>query len=198
MDNMKGTDRTIDLREYAGRATADEWHRLASERELEYYRHSNSHCGICGAETKAGEGLALLCTGCGAEIFPKLSPAIVVLVTREDKALLVHARNFKRPMYALVAGFVEPGETLEQCVAREVMEETTLEIGDIRYLGSQSWPFPSQLMVGFTARWRAGEIRFADQELSDGGWFTRGNLPELPLPGSLSRWIIDMWIRGEI
>ena len=110
----------------------------------------------------------------------------------------MHADNFKRPFHALVAGFVETGETLEECVAREVREETTLEIEDIRYFGSQSWPFPHQLMLGFTARWREGEVRFADGELTSGGFFRRDALPELPTPPSLSRAIIDAWIEGKL
>ena len=132
------------------------------------------------------------------EYFPQLSPAVVVLVTKGEEALLVHAANFKRPFHALVAGFVETGETLEECVAREVREETTLEIEDIRYFGSQSWPFPHQLMLGFTARWREGEVRFADGELTSGGFFRRDALPELPTPPSLSRAIIDAWIEGKL
>ena len=122
----------------------------------------------------------------------------MVLVTKGEEALLVHAANFKRPFHALVAGFVEAGETLEECVAREVREETTLEIEDIRYFGSQSWPFPHQLMLGFTARWREGEVRFADGELTSGGFFRRDALPDLPTPPSLSRAIIDAWIEGKL
>ena len=182
------------LREQVGRMSPEEWRRVSAERELEHYRNVNRFCGSCGAEVRPGEGLQLLCTGCGREIFPSISPAIVVLVRRGEKALLVHARNFKRPMYALVAGFVEPGETLEECVAREVAEETGLVIGNIAYAGSQSWPFPSQLMIGFHADWKEGEIEFHDGELSDGGWFSRENPPVLPLPGSLSRRLIDEWL----
>ena len=140
----------------------------------------------------------MICPGCGREFFPQLNPAIVVLVTKGEEALLVHAADFRRPFYALVAGFVETGETLEECVAREIREETTLEVEDIRYFGSQSWPFPHQLMLGFTARWKSGEIRFADGELTSGGFFRRENPPLLPTPPSLSRAIIDAWINREI
>ena len=122
---------------------------------------------------------------------------MVVLVIRGREALLVHAASFRRPFYALVAGFVETGETLEQCVAREVREETTLEIDDIRYRGSQSWPFPSQLMLGFTARYRSGDLAFADGELTAGAFFSRDSLPMLPTPPSLSRALIDAWTRGD-
>lgn len=187
-----------DLRSRVASMTKEEWHEESARRELEYYHAANRYCGSCGSETEPGEGLAIICKGCGRMIFPSISPAIVVLVTREEEALLVHARNFSRPTFALVAGFVEPGETLEECVARELMEETGIEVDDVRYRGSQAWPFPAQLMVGFTAKWKNGEIRFCDGELSDGGWFSRESLPELPRPGSLSRRIIDEWISGEI
>lgn len=182
------------MRERVGEMSHDDWMRESHDRELAHFYRTNRYCGECGSTTIRGEGLEIICTGCGAEIFPKLSPAIVVLVTRGDSALLVHARNFKSDMFALVAGFVEPGETLEECVAREVMEETGISISNIEYQGSQSWPFPSQLMTGFTAEWESGEIEFRDGELTAGGWFTRDNLPNLPLPGSLSRQLIDRWI----
>ncbi len=185
-------------REEVGKYSPDEWREASGEQEREYFLQRNRFCGFCGAPTERSQRIGVRCKGCGKEIFPGLSPAIVVLVTRgsgsDEEALLVHAANFKRPMYALVAGFVEPGETLEQCVEREVKEETTLEIRDVRYIGSQSWPFPSQLMTGFRACYARGEISFADGELTSGGWYRRDSLPELPLPGSLSRAIIDAWV----
>ena len=185
------------LRERVAEFSKEEWRKLAAKKELEHFRSSNKFCGSCGAPTRQGDSLALVCTGCGREIFPSISPAIVVLVTRGDLALLVHARTFTRPMHALVAGFLEAGETLEECVAREVEEETGLLISDIRYQGSQAWPFPSQLMVGFTARYAGGEIEFRDRELSSGSWFSRDSLPLLPLPGSISRRLIDEWIGNK-
>lgn len=185
-------------REEVGKYSPDEWREASGEQEREYFLQRNRYCGFCGAPTERFQRIGVRCKGCGKEIFPGLSPAIVVLVTRgsgsDEEALLVHAANFKRPMYALVAGFVEPGETLEQCVEREVKEETTLEIRDVRYIGSQSWPFPSQLMTGFRARYAGGEISFADGELTSGGWYRRDSLPELPMSGSLSRAIIDAWV----
>lgn len=185
------------LRARVGEFSPEEWLKESRERELMYFYRTNRYCGECGATTVRGDGHELLCTGCGQEIWPKISPAIVVLVMRGDKALLVHSRNFRGAMHALVAGFVEPGETLEQCVCREVMEETGLTIKNLQYRGSQSWPFPSQLMVGYTAEWADGEIEFRDGELSSGGWFDRTQLPELPLSGSLSRMLIDSWIEGK-
>lgn len=145
--------------------------------------------------------ISLKCKVCGREIWPQLSPAMVVLVTRRggEEALLVHAANCKHAdVHALVAGFVETGESLEQCVAREVREETSLEVSDIRYAGSQSWPFPGQLMVGFVAQYQSGELRLADGELTSAGWFTRDSHPPLPSQPSLSRRIIDLWLQGRI
>ena len=145
--------------------------------------------------------ISLKCERCGREIWPQLSPAMVVLVTRNrgEEALLVHAANFRNPdVHALVAGFVETGETLEQCVAREIREETALEVSDIRYVGSQSWPFPGQMMVGFVAEYKSGEIRLSDGELTSAGWFTRENHPPLPSQPSLSRRIIDLWIENNL
>ena len=149
----------------------------------------------------AATEISLKCDACGSEIWPQLSPAMVVLVTRKcgEEALLVHAANFRHSdVHALVAGFVETGESLEQCVAREVKEETSIEVSHIRYVGSQSWPFPGQMMVGFTAEYERGDIRLADGELTSAGWFTRDNHPPLPSQPSLSRRIIDLWLENNL
>lgn len=202
-----------EYRDYLAGLGADEYRAESRKRELEYFHETHRYCGKCGApmrpgllsacdsEEVEGAALSMVCPACGAEVFPRLNPAIVVLVTRgeqNEEALLVHSASFRGDMHALVAGFVEAGENIEQCVAREIREETDLEVSDIRYIGSQSWPFPSQLMIGFTARYRSGTLRFADGELTSGGWFRRDGLPLLPTPPSLSRAIIDKWIRGEI
>ena len=150
---------------------------------------------------KEATDISLKCEACGREIWPQLSPAMVVLVTRHggEEALLVHAANFKHPdVHALVAGFVETGESLEECVAREVKEETSIEVRNIRYVGSQSWPFPGQMMVGFTAEYESGEISLSDGELTSAGWFTRDSHPRLPSQPSLSRRIIDLWLNREL
>lgn len=186
------------LREDYAKMTEEEWKAAVRHAELEHFRTTHRYCGRCGREMLPASEISVRCPDCGEEVFPRLNPAIVVLVMRGDEALLVHARNFKRPMYALVAGFVETGESLEECVAREVKEETSLEIEDIQYFGSQSWPFPSQLMIAFTARLAKGEVTFADGELTDGGWFCRENPPVLPTPPSLSRRLIDAWIADTL
>ena len=120
------------------------------------------------------------CPQCGYEAYPPISTAIIVLIRKGEEILLVHARNFKGTFHGLVAGFLEAGETLEQCVEREVWEETGLRINHIRYFGSQPWPYPSGLMVGFIADYAGGEIKLQDNELSSGAFFSRNNLPEIP------------------
>ena len=186
------------LRESYGVLTEEEYAAAVKGAELVNWSGETRFCPCCGARLLRATEISKRCPECGREYFPQLSPAIVVLVKRGEEALLVHARNFRRPeMMALVAGFVETGESLEQCVAREIKEETDLEVKDIRYVGSQSWPFPHQLMLGFTATYAGGELEFTDGELSAGGFFTRDNVPELPTLPSLSRQIIDSWLAGE-
>lgn len=189
----------IGLRESWRRLGDAKWQQAARAAELEYFRQSHRFCGWCGGAMSDASEISVKCDSCGREIWPQLSPAMVVLVTRNggDEALLVHAANFKHPdVHALVAGFVETGESLEQCVAREIKEETSLEVRNIRYAGSQSWPFPAQMMVGFTAEYAAGTLRLTDGELTSAGWFTRKNHPPLPSLPSLSRRIIDLWINN--
>lgn len=186
------------LRESWNLLEPDDYSAAAKGAELINWNREERFCAADGTPLLRSGEISKKCPTCGREYFPRLNPAIVVLVTKDDEALLVHARTLRRDVMALVAGFVETGETLEQCVAREVREETSLEISDIRYFGSQSWPFPHQLMVGFTAKYSAGEINFADGELSAGSFFKRGSMPELPSLPSLSRRIIDAWTNGEI
>lgn len=190
----------VELRASWERLGDELWAKAARAQELANFRRANTWCGVCGAKMEQASEISMKCTECRREVWPQLSPAIVVLVTRSEgeEALLVHAANFRHPdVYALVAGFVETGETLEQCVAREVKEETSLDITDIRYVGSQSWPFPGQLMTAFAARYAGGELQLADGELTAAGWFRRDAPPRLPSQPSLSRRIIDRWIEGE-
>lgn len=190
------------LRESCATLTEREWALASKGMELINWDRSTRYCPACGRELERKGEIMKKCPGCGKEHFPQLSPAMVVLVTDgPDRALLVHARNFRNGMHALVAGFVETGESLEECVAREVMEETGLEVTRIRYVGSQSWPFPSQLMVGFTARLKGGSLEWRDGELTAGAFFDRREkerLPLLPAPPSLSWRIIRDWLEGSL
>ncbi len=187
-----------DLRAAYPHLTPEQYREAMIGAEREHFDTMHRFCGRCGAETVVKSPTFRLCPKCNAEFYPVLSPAIVVLVRDGERALLVHARNFKHPeMFSLVAGFVEVGESLEECVAREVMEETSLKIKNIKYYGSQSWPFPSQLMVAFVADYDGGTISFDDDELSAGGWFDRSAPPQLPTYPSISRHVIDAWLKGE-
>ena len=162
--------------------------------ELHYWDQNTKFCGVCGAPMKMHTDISKRCPNCGKEVWPTVATAIIVLIHRGDEVLLVHARNFKGNFYGLVAGFVETGETLEEAVHREVMEETGLTITNLRYFGSQAWPYPSGLMVGFTADYVSGDIHLQREELSRGAWFTKDNLPEIPEKLSIARQIIDDWL----
>jgi NAD+ diphosphatase len=153
------------------------------------------HCGRCGSPTEHAPGeRARRCPQCGHAAFPRLSPAVIVRVTRGDEILLARAVRFPGGVYSVLAGFVEPGESLEECVARELEEEVGIEVTDIAYFASQPWPFPHSLMIGFTATWVSGDLRIEEAELVDARWFTRDNLPDLPGRLSIARTLIDDWL----
>ncbi len=190
-----------ELREISRGLPASRRDALAKGAELLAWNRTFRFCPKCGCPLHRATEISKKCNCCDAEYFPTLSPCVIVLVTRGDQgeeALLVHAKTFTRPFFGLVAGFVETGESLEQSVRREVLEETGLEIDDVRYYGSQTWPYPHQLMIGFTARWKSGEIRFADGELSDGGFFRRDSIPQIPSPPSIARRMIDDWLSNRL
>lgn len=165
--------------------------------ELLFWDRNTRFCPACGTPTIPDTAISKRCPKCGNILFPHVAPAILVLIHRGEEVLLVHARTFHKPFHGLVAGFVETGETLEECVRREVREETTLEIENIRYFGSQEWPYPSQLMIGFEADYAGGTLRFADHELTEGGFFDRNRLPTLPQKLSLARRMIDAWLESQ-
>lgn len=152
-------------------------------------------CSACGSPLRRHESiLAKVCEACGFTMFPRISPAVIVLVERQGKVLLARASRFAENLYSVLAGFVEPGETLEETVLREVREEVGVEVSDIRYFGSQPWPYPDSLMIGFTASWAAGEIAADNDEITDARWFTVDNLPKIPDKLSISRSLIDWFI----
>lgn len=152
-------------------------------------------CGRCGHknEDKADER-AKICPECGLVLYPRISPAVITVVVREQKILLAHSNRFKSNMYSLIAGFVEPGETLEDAVQREIMEEVGIRVKNIRYFSSQPWPYPDSLMIGFIADYANGEIWVDGVEINDAGWYGNGNYPELPSRLSISRKLIDWYL----
>jgi NAD+ diphosphatase len=174
------------------------WAIAARAVQLVEWHQTHRYCGRCAAPTEASPGeRARKCPRCGLLGFPRLAPAIITLVTRGDQALLARGVTFGVPMYSCLAGFVEPGETLEQCVTREVREEVGVEVGDIRYQASQPWPFPHSLMLGFRAEWTSGEIKVDPSEIVDANWYSRGELPMIPPGVSIARRLIDAWVADE-
>lgn len=164
--------------------------------ELIYWNQNTKFCGVCGGPMKFHTDISKRCECCGKEVWPQLATAIIVLIHRGDEVLLAKGRNFKSDFYGLIAGFVETGETLEEAVHREVMEETGIKIKNIRYFASQPWPYPSGLMVGFNAEYESGEIHIQLEELKKAGWFRRDNLPNLPEKLSIARQLIDNWLQS--
>lgn len=166
--------------------------------ELLYWDRNTRFCGVCGGTMRLHTDISKRCEMCGKEVWPQLATAIIVLIHRgPDEVLLARGRSFKTHFFGLIAGFVETGETLEQAVEREVMEETGLRIKNIRYFSSQPWPYPSGLMVGFNADYDEGELRIERSELAEAGWFTRDHLPQLPEKLSIARKLIDAWMKVD-
>lgn len=168
--------------------------KAATASELVHWDLTSRYCPACGCKTERKQRIEKVCPNCGMEMFPSISPAIIVLIQKGDSVLMVHARNFRGTFKGLIAGYVEPGESLEDCIRREVMEETGLIIKNVTYFGSQPWPYPSVLMVGFTAEYESGELKLQYEELDSGCFFSIDNLPELPQKLSLARKLIDWWI----
>ena len=160
---------------------------------------THQFCGRCGAPTAPVPGeRAKRCAACDLTSYPRLSPAVIVLIRRDGdegpEALLVRGPGFPEGFYGLVAGFVEPGETLEEAVRRETTDEVGIEIADVRYFGSQPWPYPHALMVGFTARYAGGDLRPDPREVADAAWFTPDRFPRIPPPLSIARRLIDAFV----
>lgn len=167
------------------------WHRL------------QKFCGLCGAPTLAvsgGNTRRCSAADCGEQIFPRVDPAIIVLVAHGEQCLLGRQASWPEGRYSTIAGFVEPGESLEDAVRREVDEETNIDVGAVHYHSSQPWPFPSSLMLGFTAEATSRDIQLKDGELEDAQWFTRKELqsgfPKLPFRLSIARRLVDGWLEN--
>jgi NAD+ diphosphatase len=194
-----------ELRPLAPLLQSDAASLLAYARALMLWRSRHRFCGVCGAPNlpaRAGHVMRCSREGCAHETFPRLDPAIIVLVSDAsgERALLGRQATWPAGRYSTIAGFVEPGEGLEDAVAREVEEETGVIVGDVEYVASQPWPFPSSLMLGFRATARTEDISLRDGELEDARWFTRAEVaaghPALPPTGSISSRLIDGWFGG--
>ena len=165
--------------------------------QLLNWDRTTQYCGSCGVRTEvAAEERAKICPNCGLHNFPRISPAIIVGVINQktNQILLANGTRFPSNFYSVLAGFVEPGENLEECVRREVSEEVGLEVENITYFGSQAWPFPDSLMIGFLAEYTKGDITVDKAEIIDANWFTKDNLPPIPGKISIARKIIDWFV----
>lgn len=163
--------------------------------QLMDWDRSHQFCSRCGHATEPGAHEHVkTCPACDQSHYPRIAPAVIVAVERDGHILLAHNRRHPEGLYSVIAGFVEPGETLEECVAREVNEETGIDVTDIRYFGSQPWPFPHSLMIGFTARYAGGEFCFEDDDIETADWFPPHDLPTIPASLSISRRLIDDFV----
>ena len=182
----------VGLREVFGRVTDDHFALAGRAIQILNWDRSHQYCGACAAPTKLKENeRARECPSCGLVSYPRLAPAVMALVRRKHQLLLARSPHFPPGMYSALAGFVDPGESLEQTIAREVYEEVGLRITHTRYFASQPWPFPHSLMIAFTADYLDGEITPDPAEIEDAQWFELGSLPRLPSKISISRRLID-------
>ena len=161
------------------------------------WARTNRFCGKCGMPTEPmNEERAMLCGACGIQYYPRVSPAVIVAIVRDGKVLLASARRFPSPFFSVLAGFVEAGENFEECVHREIKEEVGIEVKNIKYFGSQPWPFPNTLMVGFTAEYAAGDLVIEEKELIQADWFDPEEVRRMYIPsnGTISRRLIDWFL----
>jgi NAD+ diphosphatase len=166
--------------------------------QLVNWNQTHRYCGRCGKLTadKTDER-AKICQACGLVNYPRLSPAVIVAVLKNDKILLGRNKRFRLPFYSVLAGFVEPGETLEACVRREIREEVSITVKNIRYFGSQPWPFPDSLMIAFVADYAGGKICTDGSEIIEAAWFAKDTLPQIPPRISIARQLIDWFVQNH-
>lgn len=190
----------LDLYSLYGRSTEPEWAVAGRAVQLAEWARTHRFCGRCATPTEQSPNdRSMKCPACGLLAYPRLAPAMITLITRgaagpDQQILLARGVQFRGPMYSCLAGFVEPGESLEEAVVREVHEEVGVVVGSVEYRGSQPWPFPHSLMIGFRAAWESGEIVCEPSEIVDAQWYTRDALPPTPPPISIARKLIDVWL----
>lgn len=188
----------VPVRQFIGAAPQESASFILKARAYAHWSFVSRYCAFCGSLLVDGRGRdqerAKVCKLCGRAWFPRISPAIITLIRRGDEILLAHNAKSPTGRHGLIAGFVEPGETLEETVHREVMEEAGINISEPRYVRSQPWPFPDSLMLAFEADYKSGEVRPDGDEIDHLGWFSPDNLPDIPPPGSVARSLIDRFI----
>ena len=188
-------EKTLGLRALFGRIDRLTFNVASRAVQVLNWHQSHQFCGRCGGRNIPHErDRAMVCRDCRLHVYPRLSPSIIVLVHREDEVLLARNHRFPEGMYSTLAGFVEPGETIEQTVHREVFEEVGLQVSPPQFKGSQSWPFPDSLMLGFHAEYAGGDILCQEDEIADAQWFPLGDLPAIPGKMAISRWLIDSYL----
>jgi NAD+ diphosphatase len=185
----------ISLRELFGMIPDDLFWVAARASLIMYWDRTTQFCGLCGNPTQLSTTeRAKVCPSCGFISYPRISPAVIVAVVKGRQILLGHSNRFPKSFYSVLAGFVEPGETFEECIRREIKEEVGVDVKNIQYFASQPWPFPDSLMIGFTADYAGGEIQVDGEEVVDAGWFTPETLPEIPGKISIARRLIDWFV----
>ncbi len=191
-DTLKNVFRITTIREFYATHDETQTFLVSRAKALINWRKNTVYCSCCGTKLNdSTQFSAKECPQCKKIYFPRIEPCIIVLVNKGDKILLARHTQRNQDIYACIAGFMEAGETAEHAVRREIFEETGLHVKNIQYRGSQSWPFPSQLMLGFTAEYESGEINIQKEELSDAQWFDRNNCPSTPMPGSIAYRLIN-------
>ncbi|WP_271408176.1 NAD(+) diphosphatase [Pseudomonas sp. Q1-7] len=187
------------LRQVMLQGDADIFRMLGYASQIGTWADQHRFCGSCGQRMEPVPGeRAMRCPSCDVHHYPRLSPSMIVLVSRGDELLLARSPRFVSGVYSTLAGFVEPGESVEACVAREVREEVGVEIGNIQYIASQNWPFPHSLMLGFHAEYRSGDIVPQPGEIEDARWFPVDALPPLPAQRSIARYLIDLYVARRL
>ncbi|MBR9882997.1 MAG: NAD(+) diphosphatase [Oceanospirillales bacterium] len=188
----------LDLRASLSQSDADQFEVLARAAQISVWHDQHRFCGRCGTPAKPDKfELAKVCSQCGLSVYPRISPCIIVLVVDGDRCLLGHNPRFPPGRFSTLAGFIEAGETAEAAVAREVREEVGVEVSNVRYVKSQSWPFPHSLMFGFIADYAGGALQPDGVEITEAGWFTRESLPDLPPRFSISYQLIERFLHGR-
>lgn len=188
------------LRQLSGHIADDSFEMTYRAFHIMNWLKTNKFCGCCGKVmqvTQAPQELAVQCPACSHTVYPRISPAIIVAVVKDDKILLARSSRFPAGRYSVIAGFVEPGETLENCVRRELLEEVGIEADNIAYFGNQPWPFPDSLMIAFTAQYAGGEITIDNNEIVAADWFSEDALPSIPPKGSIARQLIEWFLEQQ-